>query len=65
VTYSQVTTAADDFSAVGPVLGPMRQVREVTARMMATIFGGGDVQAALDDATTQINLLIIDYNNRN
>ncbi len=65
VAYHQLTAAADDFSAVGPALGPLRQVREVTARMMATIFGGGDVQAALDDAVEQANLLIIDYNNRN
>ena len=56
---------ADDFSAVGPVLGPMRQVRQVTARMMADIFGGGDVADALAAAADQADLLIVDYNSRN
>lgn len=65
VAYDQLTTAADDFSAVGPVLGPLRQVREVTARMMAEILGGADVQTSLTSASDQANLLITDYNNRN
>jgi hypothetical protein len=43
----------------------MRQVREVTARMMAEIFGGSDVQTSLTAAADQANLLIIDYNSRN
>ena len=48
VPYDQVNFAADDFNAVGPVLGPMRQVRQVTAQMMAAIYAGEDVQASLD-----------------
>ena len=64
--YDQVNFTADDFTAVGPVLGPMRQVRQVTAaddgrhlRRRATS------QDALTAAADQANLLIIDYNNRN
>ena len=65
VAYDQLLANADDFSSVGPVLGPLRQVREVTAQMMADIFGGADVATALDAAATQANLLIIDYTSRN
>ena len=65
VNYDQVNFEADDFTAVGPVLGPMRQVRQATAEMMADIYNGSDVQEALTFAADQANLLIIDYNNRN
>jgi sn-glycerol 3-phosphate transport system substrate-binding protein len=65
VGYDQVNFAADDFSAVGPALGPMRQVRQATAQMMGAIYTGADVQTALTNAATQSNLLIIDYNSRN
>ena len=39
--------AADDPSAVGPVLGPLREVRTVAATMIATVFGGADPATAL------------------
>jgi sn-glycerol 3-phosphate transport system substrate-binding protein len=65
VGYDQVNVIADDFNSVGPVLGPMRQVRQVTSQMMADIYDGSDVADALASAADQANLLIIDYNNRN
>jgi sn-glycerol 3-phosphate transport system substrate-binding protein len=65
VGYDQVNVIADDFNSVGPVLGPMRQVRQVTSQMMADIYDGSDVADALAAAADQANLLIIDYNNRN
>lgn len=65
VAYDQVNFAAEDFSAVGPVLGPLRQIRGVTASMMADIYNGVPVEDALADAANQANLLIIDYNSRN
>ena len=65
VAYDQVNFTADDFSAVGPVLGPMRQVRQATAQMMADIYTGTAVEEALTAAADQANLLIIDYNSRN
>ncbi len=65
VAYDQVNFTADDFSAVGPVLGPMRQVRQATAQMMADIYTGTAVEEALTAAADQANLLIIDYNARN
>jgi sn-glycerol 3-phosphate transport system substrate-binding protein len=65
VAYDQVNFTADDFTAVGPVLGPMRQVRQATAQMMAAIYEGEDVQDSLTAAADQANLLIIDYDSRN
>jgi sn-glycerol 3-phosphate transport system substrate-binding protein len=65
VAYDQVNFAADDFSAVGPVLGPLRQVRQATAEMMAEIYQGATVQDALTATAEQANLLILDYNSRN
>ena len=43
---------ADDLAAVGPVLGPLREVRSVTAGAVAAIFGGADV-ASLARAAAQ------------
>ena len=65
VPYDQVNFAADDFTALGPVLGPMRQVRQATAQMMAAIYEGEDVQTSLTAAAEQANLQLIDYANRN
>jgi sn-glycerol 3-phosphate transport system substrate-binding protein len=65
VAYDQINFAADDFTAVGPVLGPMREIRGVTARMMADIYDGAPVDGALSAAAEQANLLMIDYANRN
>ena len=65
VAYDQISFAADDFSAVGPVLGPLRQIRGVTAQMMADIYNGTPVEDALAAAADQANLLILDYESRN
>ena len=65
VAYDQVNVAAEDFSAVGPVLGPMRQVRQTTSSMMADIYNGEDVAESLTAAAEQADLLITDYNSRN
>lgn len=65
VALDQINFGADDFSAVGPALGPLREIRQVTARMMADIYSGVPVADALADAAAQANLLIIDYDSRN
>ena len=65
VAYDQLLVGDDDLTAVGPVLGPLREVRAVTAQAVAEIFGGADVATALDGATQQSDLLITDYNARN
>ena len=65
VAFDQLVVGNNDLTAVGPALGPLRQVREVTAQAMADVYEGADVQATLDAAKQQADLLIIDYNNRN
>jgi sn-glycerol 3-phosphate transport system substrate-binding protein len=65
VSYEQVVAGTDDFAAVGPVLGPQREVRAATADAVAAIFNGADVASSLSDAAAQSNALIADYNARN
>ena len=65
VAYDQLVTTPDDVASQGPILGPQREVRAVTARAVAGIFGGEDVQAALSAAASQANGLLADYDARN
>ena len=65
VAYEQLVAGEDDLASVGPVLGPLREVRSVTAGAVAAIFGGADVASSLAAAATQSNALIADYNARN
>ena len=66
VAYDSIKAAPpDDPSALGPVLGPMREVRAVTAIATASIFGGADVASTLAAAAQQADALIADYNARN
>ena len=65
VAYDQLVVSADDASAVGPVLGPLREVRAVTAGAVAAIFNGADVTSSLAGAAAQADALIADYNARN
>ena len=44
VAYDQLLAGGDDPTSLGPVLGPLREVRTVTAGAVAAIFGGADVQ---------------------
>lgn len=65
VAYDQLIGSPDDPALQGPILGPQREVRTVTARAVADIFAGADVQQALTGAAEQSNALIADYNARN
>ncbi|MET0460257.1 MAG: ABC transporter substrate-binding protein [Ilumatobacteraceae bacterium] len=65
VAYDQVLAGPDDLTAVGPVMGPLREVRSVTAGGVASIFGGADVASTLAGTAAQSDLLITDYNARN
>ncbi len=62
VPYDELTAGKDDLTSVGPVLGPMPQVRAVTAGAVAAIMGGADVQASLTAAAQQADALIAQYN---
>jgi len=65
VAYDQLVVDADDESALGPVLGPLREVRAVTAGAVASIFNGADAATALAGAAAQADALIADYTARN
>ena len=65
VAYDQLVGSPDEPALQGPILGPQREVRVVTARAVAEILGGGDVQTALTEAATQANALLAEYNARN
>jgi sn-glycerol 3-phosphate transport system substrate-binding protein len=65
VAYDQLVGSPDQPALLGPLLGPQREIRIVTARAVAEILDGGDVQPALADAAAQSDALIADYNARN
>jgi len=65
VAYDQLLAGKDDLSAVGPVIGPLPQVRSTTAGAVASIFDGADVQASLTTAAQQSDALIAGYNQLN
>jgi sn-glycerol 3-phosphate transport system substrate-binding protein len=65
VAFDQVSAPVDAASSVGPILGPLREVRSVTALAVATILNGGDVQQALTASAADANALIADYTARN
>ena len=65
VAYDQVNAPSDALSAAGPITGPLKQIRVVVARAVATILQGGDPQATLAQAALDANALIADYTSRN
>ena len=65
VAYQQLEATPDLPTSVGPVVGPLREIRTVLANSVAAIFGGADVKASLADAAKQSDALITDYNARN
>lgn len=62
VAYDQLLSAADAPTSSGPVIGPLLQVRVVTAAAVAEVLTGSDPQAALTNAAQQANDLIANYN---
>ncbi len=65
VAYDQLGEAADTPAAVGAILGPQREIRNITALAIATILQGGDVAGTLASSASQANALIADYNASN
>ena len=65
VAYDQLVKTSDSPAALGPILGPQREIRSITANAVATIFNGGDVQSALTSAAEQSNALLANYNASN
>jgi sn-glycerol 3-phosphate transport system substrate-binding protein len=64
VAFDQLTGGEDTVNAAGPVVGPMRQVRDVNAGAVRAALDGGDPLAALQAAAEEANALIEDYNRR-
>lgn len=65
VPYDQLESSPDVPTSVGPIVGPLREVRTVTAQAVAAILGGADVATTLAGAAQQADALIADYNARN
>jgi sn-glycerol 3-phosphate transport system substrate-binding protein len=62
VAYDQLIGSADSPTSLGPVIGPLQQVRKATAAAVADVLTGGDPQTALTSAAQQANDLISNYN---
>jgi sn-glycerol 3-phosphate transport system substrate-binding protein len=65
VAYDQLVATPDSPASQGPILGPQREIRTITARAVAEVFGGGDVHTALSNAAAQANELLAAYNASN
>jgi sn-glycerol 3-phosphate transport system substrate-binding protein len=65
VAYDQLVKSPDSPALQGPILGPQREIRSITASAVADILTGGDVQAALSAAAAQSNDLLASYNASN
>lgn len=65
VAYQQLLDTPDVPTSAGPVTGPLREIRTVLANAVAAVFNGSDPKTELDNAATQSNALITDYNARN
>lgn len=61
VALEQLDVAVDAPSSLGPVIGPMREVRIVAQRLTDTVLSGGDVQPAVTAAAAQADAIIADY----
>jgi len=48
-------------TSVGPLLGPQRETRFLTASALAAVYGGADPQTELTNAATQANSLLAGY----
>jgi len=62
VAYDQLSGSADSPTSLGPVIGPLLQVRKVTAAAVADVLTGGDPQTALSQAAQAADDLIANYN---
>jgi sn-glycerol 3-phosphate transport system substrate-binding protein len=65
VAYDQLLATPEAPTSVGPIVGPLREVRTVTAQGVSAIFGGADVATTLAAAAQQADAIIADYNARN
>jgi sn-glycerol 3-phosphate transport system substrate-binding protein len=64
VAFDQLVGSVDDPVLQGPILGPRREIRVLTARAVAEILAGADPEVALSDAAAKANVLLADYTAR-
>lgn len=62
VAYDSLLATPDVPTAVGPLLGPQREIRGLTSRALAAVFQGADPATALAQAAADANSLIANYN---
>jgi sn-glycerol 3-phosphate transport system substrate-binding protein len=65
VAYDQLVASPETPALQGPILGPQREVRSITANAVAEIMAGGDVASALAGAAAQANEVLAAYNASN
>lgn len=65
VAFQSLLATPDEPTAIGALLGPQREIRVLTARALAEVLGGSDVQTSLTNAATQANNLLAEYASRN
>lgn len=63
VAFDQLTANEDlaEFSSLGPVLGPHREIRRATAEMIARIYLGEDVATVLTETAATADLALTQY----
>jgi sn-glycerol 3-phosphate transport system substrate-binding protein len=65
VALEQLEVAVDAPSSLGPIIGPMREVRLVAQQLTDTVMSGGEVASAVTAAAGQADAIIADYNANN
>jgi sn-glycerol 3-phosphate transport system substrate-binding protein len=61
VALDTLLSTPDEPTAIGPLLGPQREVRVLTSRALAEVLAGGDPAAALADAASRADSLLANY----
>jgi sn-glycerol 3-phosphate transport system substrate-binding protein len=64
VALHQLEAGTTNLASAGPVVGPLRQVRQATAKALQQTLDGADPKQALDQAAADSNKQIADYNKR-
>ena len=65
VSLDQLNVAVDAPTSLGPVLGPMREVRLIAQQLTDAVLAGDPVAPAVTSAAGQADAIIADYNQNN
>jgi len=64
IAYRQITSGADNLASAGPMIGPMKEVRDAVEDALNAIFKGADPKAQFTDAAKKADAAIADYESR-